>query len=130
MPVALPTIVLKDKIPGRRINEPVTFTVDSELQEDVWTATTNAGETVICQRLHTQPVPGKTNFITVVSFEGSVELTWTRRQADTSTGSPNGNLSNLTLLSASTPDTSTSKCARAQPRAPAPPSGDCATSPP
>ena len=75
--MALPTIVLKDTLPGRRTNEPVTFTVDSELQEDLWTATTNTGETLTCQRLRANPVPGKTSFITVATFEGSVELTLT-----------------------------------------------------
>ncbi|MBN3496623.1 hypothetical protein [Arthrobacter pascens] len=73
--MALPTITVQDPLPGRRINEPVTFTVDAELTENLWTATTSAGETLICQRLHTQPEPGKTTFITVVTFEESVELT-------------------------------------------------------
>jgi hypothetical protein len=75
--VALPTIVITDPLPGRRISEPITFTIDSEVTESVWTATTNAGDTVICQRLQAQPAPGRTSFITVLSFEGSVELTLT-----------------------------------------------------
>ncbi|MFJ5698924.1 hypothetical protein [Arthrobacter sp. NPDC093139] len=75
--MALPTITITDTLPGRRINEPVTFTVDAELTENLWTATTSAGETLICQRLRNQPAPGKTTFITVVTFEGSVELALT-----------------------------------------------------
>lgn len=75
--MALPTITIKDTLPGRRINEPVTFTVDTELAENLWTATTSAGESLICQRLGTQPEPGKTTLVTVVTFEGSVELTLT-----------------------------------------------------
>ena len=73
--MALPTITITDGLPGRRINEPVTFTVDAELAENLWTATTSAGETLICQRLNAQPEPGKTTFITVVTFEGNLELT-------------------------------------------------------
>ncbi|MFC9351644.1 hypothetical protein [Arthrobacter sp. NPDC057013] len=73
--MALPTIAVKDALPGRRTNEPVTFTVDGELTESLWTATTSSGDTVICQRLNVQPEPGKTTFVTVLSFDGSVELT-------------------------------------------------------
>lgn len=72
--MVLPTIVLTDPLPGQRINEPVTFTVDADLKENVWSATTSTGETLTCQRLQAQPVPSKTRFITVATFEGSLEL--------------------------------------------------------
>lgn len=71
----LPTITVTDTVPGHRTNEPVTFDVDGELEGDLWSAQTSAGEQILCQRLRSQPLPGRTAFTTVVSFEGSIEIT-------------------------------------------------------
>jgi hypothetical protein len=72
--VALPAIVVTDPVVGRRINEPVTFSVESELEGDLWSATTSTGEQVLCQRMRSQPLHGQTQFTAVVSFEGSIEM--------------------------------------------------------
>ncbi|MFG2585335.1 hypothetical protein [Streptomyces malaysiensis] len=73
--MALPVVVITDPLPGRRVSEPLTFTVDAALEGDLWTARTDTGEEVLCQRLTAPAAPGRTTFVAVVSFEQRVELT-------------------------------------------------------
>ncbi|MYU12902.1 hypothetical protein GTZ78_19910 [Streptomyces sp. SID8361] len=73
--MALPVVVITDPLPGRRVSEPLTFTVDAALEGDLWTARTDTGEEVLCQRLTAPATPGRTTFVAVVSFEQRVELT-------------------------------------------------------
>jgi hypothetical protein len=53
----------------------VTFTVEAELDGDLWTARTSAGDEVMCQQLTSRSTPGQTTFVTVVTFDGRTELT-------------------------------------------------------
>ncbi|WP_314174698.1 hypothetical protein [Streptomyces winkii] len=73
--MALPTVVITDPLPGRRVAEPVRFTVDAALDGDLWIARTDAGEHVHCQRLAHGAARGRTTFAAVVSFEERAELT-------------------------------------------------------
>ncbi|RMB85977.1 hypothetical protein [Streptomyces shenzhenensis] len=75
--MALPTVVITDPLPGYRINEPLTFTVDAALEGDLWTARTDTGDEVLCQRLTVPAAPEHTTFVAVVSFEQRAELTLT-----------------------------------------------------
>ncbi|MEU6644617.1 hypothetical protein ABZ863_18970 [Saccharomonospora sp. NPDC046836] len=80
------TVVVTDTQPGPRIHEPVTFTVHSELDGDLWLARTPGGERVLCQRLTAGAQPGRTNFVAVLSFQGSTEFTLIGPVEDTGAG--------------------------------------------
>jgi hypothetical protein len=70
------TIAITDPCPGgARVAEPVQFTVDADLQGPLWTAHTEAGDEVVCQRLNHQAEPGRTSFVAVVDFDQHVTLT-------------------------------------------------------
>lgn len=69
------SIVVVDPVPGRRTNEPITFTVEGRYDEDLWIACTDTGQEVPCQRLSSQSTEEQTAFLTVLTFEHRVELT-------------------------------------------------------
>ncbi len=69
------TVRVTDPLQGQRTHEPVTFVVDADLEGDLWTAQTDTGDQVVCQRLKASSTPGKTVFVAVLSFEGSIQLT-------------------------------------------------------
>jgi hypothetical protein len=73
--VNFPTIVVTDPLSGRRICEPVTFTVEQELDGDLWLGRTGDGTEVLCQKLHASSGLGRTTFAAVLSFESTKELT-------------------------------------------------------
>jgi hypothetical protein len=73
--VALPRVLITNAVAGRRVNEPITFTIPAELEGDMWTARTSDGHDVPCQRLASGSRAGATTFVTVVSFEHRIELT-------------------------------------------------------
>ncbi|GAA1010066.1 hypothetical protein Aple_039650 [Acrocarpospora pleiomorpha] len=75
--MAPPTVVVSDVVPGRRVCEPVIFTVEGDLGGDLWLARTDAGDEVTCQRLASRSTPGRTAFAAVVTFEKRVDLTLT-----------------------------------------------------
>lgn len=66
-------VTVRDKH-GPRQNEPIRFSVPGILAGDLWSATTPQGDNLICQRLTTQPDPDRTAFITVASFEDTLEF--------------------------------------------------------
>lgn len=68
-------IRISDPLAGQRRNEPITFSVDADLDAPLWWARSEAGERILCQRLNVQDEPGRTRFIACVSFEGSTALT-------------------------------------------------------
>ncbi len=68
-------IMVTDPLPGRREHEPITFTVEGDLQEPLRWATTDTGERVVLQRLASQSSGGRTSFVAVVSFEQRLRLT-------------------------------------------------------
>lgn len=68
-------VMVTDPLPGRREHEPITFTVEGELQEPLRWATTDTGERVVLQRLASQSSGGRTSFVAVVSFEQRLRLT-------------------------------------------------------
>ncbi len=76
------TVLVTDPLPGRRNNEPVTFTIKADLPGDLWTARTTTGEVVVCQKLYAGAIPGQTTFVTVLTFEGSTQLTLLERCED------------------------------------------------
>lgn len=67
-------IQIVDELRGRRINQPVFFTVDDSLPEKYWSARLEDGSSAICQRLDSQSDDRHTSFITVLSFERRTEL--------------------------------------------------------
>jgi hypothetical protein len=69
------TISITDPLPGSRQHEPITFTVPTELDGDVWAARTSTGEEISCQQLKSDRVPGQSTFVATVSFDDAVELT-------------------------------------------------------
>ncbi|WP_345044878.1 hypothetical protein [Georgenia daeguensis] len=71
---ATATVTVTDPLPGKRRNEPIVFTVPGAYPGDLWAARTSAGELVPCQKLRTQTSEDQTAFVTVLSFEGTVDL--------------------------------------------------------
>src|SRR3954451_9442176 len=69
------TIMAPAPPPGRREHEPITFTVEGDLQEPLRWATTDTGERVVLQRLARQSTGGRTSFASCVSFEQRLGLT-------------------------------------------------------
>lgn len=69
------TVVVSDPLPAKRVNEPITFTLEGEFHEPLWTARTREGRDVLCQKLAQAEAPGRTSFVTVLTFEGETELT-------------------------------------------------------
>jgi hypothetical protein len=69
------TIRVTDPLEGSRVAEPITFTVPAELDGDLWTARTDTGAEIVCQRLTADQAPGQTTFVTTLSFDGTTELT-------------------------------------------------------
>lgn len=64
-----------DELRGRRINQPVIFTVDEYLPEKYWSARLDDGRVVTCQRLDSQSNDTRTSFVVLVSFDGRLQLT-------------------------------------------------------
>lgn len=64
-------VKITDQLKGKRQSEPVHFTIPEVLGESLWWAETSKGQKVLCQRLMCQPSKGKTNFVAVISFEGT-----------------------------------------------------------
>lgn len=64
-----------DELRGRRINQPVIFTVDEYLPGKYWTARLDDGRVVTCQRLDSQSNDTCTSFVVLVSFDGRLQLT-------------------------------------------------------
>lgn len=62
------TITVSNSI-GRRINEPIEFTVPEVITGKLWTARTTEGTELLCQRLNNQPKPDSTTFVTVATFD-------------------------------------------------------------
>jgi hypothetical protein len=75
--LARPRVVITDSVPGRRVREPITFSIPLEVTDDLWLAEASDGSRVVCQKLTACSTPGQTTFITVLSFEGHVELALT-----------------------------------------------------
>jgi hypothetical protein len=67
-------ILVEDALPGRRINQPVTFTVGSALPERYWTARLSDGSTTTCQRIDAESNAESTTFVAILTFEGRIEL--------------------------------------------------------
>jgi hypothetical protein len=68
------TITIIDPLKSTRLHEPVSFTTEDDLREPLWWATAEDGQRILCQRLSTSSDPGRTRFVAVVSFEGSMQL--------------------------------------------------------
>ena len=68
------TITILDPLPGSRVNEPITFTVDGDLAAPLRWAVSDAGERVLCQRLAGGSGQGRTAFVATVSFTGTLAL--------------------------------------------------------
>ncbi len=64
-----------DLLRGRRINQPVHFTVDVHLPQKYWTARLDDGRTVTCQRVDSQSDEQRTSFVAILTFEGHVAIT-------------------------------------------------------
>lgn len=64
-------ITVNDSI-GRRINEPIEFTVPEVITGKIWRARTTEGAELLCQRLDHQPKPDSTTFVTVATFDGKL----------------------------------------------------------
>lgn len=60
---------------GPRLNEPIEFTIDETLDGKLWSARTDTGAELVCQRLDQQDDPTRTKFITVASLD--TQLTFT-----------------------------------------------------
>ncbi|NDL64923.1 hypothetical protein [Acerihabitans arboris] len=72
------TITITDPLPGQRVYEPVIFTIKRDLADDLWLATADGGEQVLCQRLAAGSGNGRTRLIATVSFAGRLRLTLDR----------------------------------------------------
>jgi hypothetical protein len=68
-------INIVDPLPGSRVHEPVTFTVDADLHEPFWWARSSDGQRVLCQRLRSLSGNGRTAFVASISFSGAARLT-------------------------------------------------------
>ncbi|HWJ73118.1 MAG TPA: hypothetical protein VNX29_08140 [Kaistia sp.] len=69
------SITIVDPLAGVRVNEPIVFTVEGDLQEPLRWATAADGTRVLCQRLSSDLTEGRTSFIATVSFSGTLALT-------------------------------------------------------
>lgn len=85
----LPTVTVSDPLPGRRRAEPIFFSVEEDLPGQLWRARTSAGKEVLCQRLLTDRVAGRCDFVAVLDLDADVEITLVE-PVDTSAGDCEG----------------------------------------
>lgn len=73
--IAPVTVTIEDPLPGRRVAEPVFFTVAGDLAEPLRFARTGDGGRVLLQRVASLSGSGRTGFVAIVDIEGTLTLT-------------------------------------------------------
>lgn len=69
---------ISDPLGGRRVAEPVEFSVVGDFPEALWLARTNTQDQVVCQRLTHGSGQGSTRFVVVLTFVGETTLAFER----------------------------------------------------